>query len=265
MVTVTPRALSFGEILDGGFTLYRRNFAVFFGIALIPRIPEVLYWIGVTALVPADSMEFAGFLILPWSFFAFFLTLGAISLASARAWEGDEPEIRESLMVGLSRWLVVAAAGVVAWAAGFAGLIFLLLPGFFLMASFFLFAPVAVVEGGGPIQALRRAWELSKGGRLRILGVGFVAYLIILIPMAAFTAVGGILAFGAAGVAGNEPIAIEGVATWYLGIANVLGSVVTALAWPLFVSVTMVLYMDRRARTDVSELEAAVGRLEPMG
>jgi len=265
MVNVTPRALSFGEILDGGFTLYRRHFAVFFGIALIPRIPEVLYWIGVTAFVPASSAEFAGFLLLPWSLFAFFLTLGALSLASARAWEGEEPEIRESLMVGLSRWLVVAAAGVLAWAAGFAGFIFLIVPGLFLMASFFLFGPVAILEGGGPIRALRRAWELSKGGRLRILGVGFVAYLIILIPTIAFVAAGSLLALGTFGVVGNDPTTIEGASMWFSGILNITSAVVTALAWPLFVAVTVVLYMDRRARTDVSELEAAVERLEPMG
>ncbi|CAN5723043.1 hypothetical protein BH23GEM11_BH23GEM11_18300 [soil metagenome] len=265
MVHVTPRALSFGEVLDGGFTLYRRNFAVFFGIALIPRIPEILFWIGVTAFVPSGSADFAGFLLLPWSFFAFFLTLGALSLAGARAWEGEAPEIRESLMVGLSRWFVVAAAGVVAWAAGFTGFIFLVIPGLFLMASFFLFGPVAIVEGGGPVRALRRAWELSRGGRLRILGVGFVAYLIILIPMVAFMAIGGLVAFGASGVAGNDPLVVEGAATWFSGIANILGSIISALAWPLFVAVTLVLYMDRRARTDVSELEAAVERLEPMG
>ncbi|TVP48888.1 MAG: hypothetical protein EA350_02770 [Gemmatimonadales bacterium] len=265
MLTVTPRALSFGEILDGGFALYRRNFAVFFGIAIIPRIPEILYWIGVSALVPAGTGEFAGFLLLPWSFFAFFLTLGALSLASAQAWEGQAPEIRSSLQAGLSRWLVVAAAGVLAWAAGFAGFIFLIIPGLFLLASFFLFGPVAIVEGGGPIRALGRSWELSRGGRLRILGVGFVAYLIILIPTVAFMALGGIVAFGTATLAGNDPLALEGAGMWFSGIVNILGSVVSALAWPLFVAVTVVLYMDRRARTDVSELEAAVGRLEPMG
>lgn len=264
MVNVTPRALGFGEILDGGFTLYRRNFLVFFGIALIPRIPEILYGIGISAFVSGDSREFASLLILPWSFFAFFLTLGAISLASAQAWEGETPEIRESLMVGLSRWLVIAVAGVVAWAAGFAGLIFLILPGLFLMASFFLFGPVAIVEGGGPFRALGRAWTLSKGGRLRILGVGFVAYLIILIPMAVFVFLGGILAAGTLGVAGNDPVTLEGATMWFSGILNIFGGVATALAWPLFVAITMMLYMDRRARTDVSELEAAVGRLEPM-
>jgi hypothetical protein len=265
MVNVTPRALSFGEILDGGFTLYRRNFAVFFGIALIPRIPEILYGIGVSAFVPGDSIEFASLLVLPWSFFAFFLTLGAVSHASALAWEGEAPEVRESLLVGLSRWVVIAAAGVVAWAAGFAGFIFLIIPGLFLMASFFLFGPVAIVEGGGPIRALGRAWALSKGGRLRILGVGFVAYLIILIPMAVFMALGGLVAVGTVGVAGNDPLALEGANAWFSGILNIFGGLATALAWPLFVAVTVVLYMDRRARTDVSELEAAVERLEPMG
>ena len=39
------RPLTFGEILDGTFALYRRNFLDFFLASLVPFVPVVLAWI----------------------------------------------------------------------------------------------------------------------------------------------------------------------------------------------------------------------------
>ncbi|HEU0079725.1 MAG TPA: hypothetical protein VFQ76_18850, partial [Longimicrobiaceae bacterium] len=54
------RPLSFGEILDGAFALYRRNFVVFVTTALVPLLPGVLllavlgFWVQGENLTPSD-------------------------------------------------------------------------------------------------------------------------------------------------------------------------------------------------------------------
>jgi hypothetical protein len=261
MIPVTPRAQGFGEILDNGFTLYRRNFATFFGIAFLPRIPEVLWWIAVTALAPAWLAGPAMVLVLPWVFFVNFLILGALSQAAARAWEGEDPGIRESLTGGLRCWVAVAVAGVLTYVAVFFGILFLILPGLFLFASLFAFAPVAAIEGGGPMNALSRSWELARGGRLRILGVSIVAYLVFLIPTASVGVLAA-LVIGPTAFLSDDPSAAGEAAVWVEGMMQVAGPVIMALTWPFLATVIVLLYLDRRARVDASGLEDAAARLD---
>lgn len=257
----TPQALSFGETLDTGFTLYRRHFATFFLLALLPRVPEVLYWLILLAVVPAGVRDVGGFLILPWSFFASVLTLGALTYATAEGWEGREPDLVTALRVGLRRWLPLAGAAVLAYLAFFFGLLLLVVPGIFLFVSFFAFAPVVTLEGRGSTEALSRSWALARGGRLRILGVTLVAYLLVLLPSLALGALGFFLVGGSTGFFSDDPGALEGSLVWLDGMIQVAGPVVSALVWPLFVAILVVLYLDRRARVDAPELEDALDRL----
>ncbi len=58
--------------------------------------------------------------------------------------------------------------GIIVWLAVFIGTLFLFLPGIFL-ATCFLFVIFTVgVEDRGPIDALKRSWELSRGHRLKL-------------------------------------------------------------------------------------------------
>lgn len=305
MTALTPRAMGVGEILDTGFTLYRRHFLALFLIALLPRIPEILYWIGLTAFVPAESRDIGGLLILPWSFFVTFLTLAALAAAAGAAWEGREPQVGASLREGLSRWLPVTISGVVAYlcvgmgfglgfglialpggflfalflagapaggsvavlglvlaiVGGILALVLAAAPALFLLASFFAFAPVATLERTGAGEALTRSWALAKGGRLRILGVTVVAYILVLIPTLAATAGGFFLVGGGTSLFSDDPVAAEGSMVWLDGMIQVAGPVISALVWPLFVTVLVILYLDRRARVDAPELEDALERL----
>ncbi len=261
MIPVTPRAQGFGEILDNGFTLYRRNFATFFGIAFLPRIPEILWWIAVTALVPTWLAGVGFFVILPVTFFVQFLILGALSRAAAQAWEGESPGIRDSLAGGLRCWMAVATAGVLTYLAVFFGMLFLLLPGLFLLASLFAFAPVAAVEGGSAMSALSRSWALARGGRLRILGVSIVAYLVFLIPTFSLTFIAA-LVIGPTAFFADDPAAVGEAAVWVEGMTQVASPLIMALTWPYLATVIVLLYLDRRARVDASGLEAAADRFD---
>lgn len=261
MLQVTPRALGFGEILDGAFTLLRRHFVLLFSVALIPQIPEILYWMGITAFLPAELHWMAGVIVLPWTFFIYFFLLGALILAVTSLLEGTDPGVKEPLLNSLRYWLPLAVAGVLFGFLMMFGFLLFIIPGLFLLASFFVFAPVVVLEGAGPLRGLGRSWELARGGRLRTLGLAILSYIIIIIPGLVLTFVGAsMVGFGA--LFSGDPEALEGAGVWVSGLFQVLGPVVNAITLPFFISVMVLLYLDRRARVDAAELDAAVGSLE---
>lgn len=259
----SPRSFTFGGILDGAFTLYRRNFVTFFGAAFVPQIPVVVFWLaaplwmapGAAGGVPDSTL--AGILLFPYSVFAMFLTLGAVTHAGGEAYAGRAAGLGESLRRGLGRWIPLAVAGGLAWIAVVVGLLFFIVPGLILTAMFFAVGPAAVLEGRGPAGSLERSKELSRGGRARVLGVLLVAWLITLAPTMAMWGIGGVGAFAV------QPGAeLEVYETW-MGLAQVAGPLVSSLTWPFFITVIVLLYFDRRARTEASDLEVAMDRLEP--
>jgi hypothetical protein len=266
MLDATPRPFSFGELLDGAFTLYRRNFVAFFGAALLPQVPIVLYWLSAPLWAPmdlasADMFDPTSLLIAPYNFFASFLVLGAVTYAVGAAYAGESPTIGESLRRGLSRWIPITLAAICAGFLVMLGLFLLIVPGLILIALFFAVAPLVVLEGRGPIEALSRSSRLSKGGRPRILGAMVVAWLITYLPVATV----GILAATAAAIttlaSGQGPEAL--LSSWVLGLFQALSPVVSSLTWPFFIAVTVLLYYDRRARSEAPDLEEAVERLQP--
>jgi hypothetical protein len=134
------------------------------------------------------------------------ITVGALSLIGSAAVYGDEVDLRgivrqsfdralESVGAFLVTILILLAAPVViglfALAVaygldpeeGFGVLIFALavvtLPGFYVFVRLSLAVPVVMREDVGPIEALRRSWELVRGTWWWVFGVGFLIPLVV--------------------------------------------------------------------------------------
>lgn len=56
MSTLDLRPLSIGELLDRTFSLYRRNFALFIGIAAIPQLLVLALQLVQTAFLPSRTV-----------------------------------------------------------------------------------------------------------------------------------------------------------------------------------------------------------------
>jgi hypothetical protein len=255
------RPLSFGELLDGGFTLYRRNFATLFGIALLLQVPVILFWLLVPVLLRGTSETAAAMLPLlltPYTMFAFVLGMGALTAAAATAYGGDTPGIGSALRHGLRRWLPLAVVLLITFPLIFVGMVLLLVPGLVLLAMWFATYPVIVVEGRGPLAAMGRSQQLSKGGRLRILGITLVAWLITMLPSLAIMMFIGVGA-GAQAVLAGDPSAMQGL--WVTSLMQVASSLGSALTMPFLLIITLLLYYDRRARTEAPDLESAAESL----
>lgn len=253
------RPLSFGEILDNAFTLYRRNFSVLFALALVPQLPVVVFWLLAPLLVgtDADAVNAATLLIMPYSIFAWLLMMGALTHATAQAYSGERPEFGAAVRRGLRRWLPLTVASLLAYLLTFIGFVFLIVPGLILLAMFFAIAPAVVLEDRGPTAAMARSRELSRGARMRILGALLVAWLITLLPAMAIWMAAGVSEAARVGAGGEI-----GEGGWFISMINAASSVIGAVTWPFIIIVTVLLYFDRRARTEAPDLEQAAASLQ---
>ncbi|HEX7049364.1 MAG TPA: hypothetical protein VF188_04045 [Longimicrobiales bacterium] len=287
------RPMSFGEILDGTFSLYRRHFFAMFGAALIAFIPGWLLYAAVMARVswvdsqvpPPDALPIALLAGLV-GIVGFALAMGALTWQVSRAYLGEPVSIGDALGSGFGRILAllvvlflaylallgptvlagaVAAILIPTLAATGAGIIVGGVVGFLAVAvalvltpivasGLFAVVPAVIVERKGPIAALRRSWALSKGAWLRIMGVLGVSWLIAIMPSFAVGIVGGIGAVLFGSGTGT-------VSTVHLYVQQGLSSVVWALTFPFLIGCTVLQYYDRRIRQEGYDLEVAAESL----
>lgn len=259
----TMRPLSFGEILDGAFTLLRRNFSALFGIALLPQIPVILFWLIAPALIdPASEgdvfLSAAPLLLSPYSMLASLLIMGALTHAADVAYQGERPGMGSSLGRGLRRFLPLLAVSVLAWLATAVGFLLFVIPGLIVIAMCFALYAAVVIEGRGPLDAFGRSRRLSKGARMRILGVIVVSVLITYLPLMALWMFAGVsIGIGAA----LSAAAISGTSVWLTSLMQACAIVIGSVTMPFLIIVTVLLYYDRRARTEAPDLESAVAAL----
>src|SRR5262249_43401393 len=116
------------------------------------------------------------------------LSTAAVTWGVLQQLRGKTTTFTECLRAGLLRMSTVFAVSLVAGLITFAGTMALCVPGLVALTMFFVAAPVAVVEGLGVGDSLRRSLELTDGSRWSIfqifglivlieVGVSFVALL----------------------------------------------------------------------------------------
>ncbi len=142
-------------------------------------------------------------------------------------------------VVGISAALLVASVLAMVW----------------FVSSTFAVLPAVVVEKAGPWRAIRRSFRLARKARLRIFGVVCIASIMLALPSLALQS----FAYGLSSLFAVEPsAAVSASKYWLVQMAQLaVGSFTT----PLFVSCTMLLYYDRRIRTEAYDLEAAAASM----
>lgn len=262
-MTVPMRSLTFGELLDGSFTLLRRHFSTFFLTALAPQLPLLLLWLALPMFAGggADVDAVLGgvtVMIMPYSLLATAFLFGALTHAAAVAYAGEEPTVGAALGRGLRKLLPIAVASVLMFAGLMLGFILLVIPGVIFFTMWFAVYPAIVVEDRGPVAAFGRSQALSRGARMRILGVMLVAWLITTLPLFGVMMVAGVGAGAGAAIAG---MAADGGGLWFTSIIQAVSLLVSGVTWPFLMLVTVLLYYDRRARTEAPDLESAAAAL----
>jgi hypothetical protein len=152
-------------------------------------------------------------------------------------WRRVRPRL--AALIGVS--LVVGVLSVL-------GLFLLLVPGAILWSAWALTTPVLLLERSGPIQALRRSWQLAWPDILRVFSIRLVAFLlglfILYVIAAPFLLIGALIADpGSASGDDQAPL----VALAFAVVGSIVGGII---ARPFGAGVLALLYVDRRMRAE---------------
>ncbi|MDE0073211.1 MAG: hypothetical protein OXR82_00305 [Gammaproteobacteria bacterium] len=289
MSAIPLRPLDFGEVLDLGFGLFRRDYRLYMPLALVGLVPAMV----ATVIPTASEIDADVILADPGAVLPFFglmavgmvfslLTWGALAAAMDNLM-GDRPaSIGSSYTRALAALPRLVAAGALALAVLGAAIFTLAFPMVALVAfagpadslagalisSFvilamaaavvgwwathvFMLVPATVVEGRGPLAGLRRSFELVRGSRMRTFFVVVVTWFI--------TAMPGVAAYALAGSAGDlfaaNPAQTIGLARFW--VIQIVGLGFQSVTTPLMMACAMVLFTDLKARSEGTDLEAA--------
>lgn len=294
MTLPSMRPLSFGEILDGAFTLYRRNFLRFAGTALLVMAGTfvIAVVLGVTGVSAASVMPrfmqvgAVGIIVIalcavstiPWS---------AVTWQAGRAYEGKPAPLGDSLEAAGGAAMTLLGSAVVAFAAIGGAALAVALPGRFIASAveasagpaagaivelavmaaaglagllatayFTAVLPVVLLEEKGPLDAVVRSGRLVRGAAARTALVFLVAQIIVLLPsLALWVFSGGLLALSS-----GAP-ELTGAAIIALVLQYLLSIAIGILTTPFLAAVMVVMYYDHRVRTEALDVQIATGQL----
>ena len=250
------RPLSVGEILDTSFSLYRRHFGALATVSLVcTGLPLVL-----RLFVEASGGLFAHLtLALLYMLSLVVLSLvatGATVFIVSESYLGRPLTAREALMRAtpyMARILI--ASLLMAFVIGL-GFLLLVVPGVIFAVGLAVAIPAVVLEPGRSASAgLSRSWELTRGSRWRIFGLGLTLFLLLYVPV---VAISGLVAV----VLPGEPAAGFGAASTATVVALAIGGVVQLFIYPLFYCVLTVTYYDLRVRKEGFDLELLASSLQ---
>jgi hypothetical protein len=270
------RPLTAGELLDHSFGIFRRLFVPLVVIQVIcSGVPFLLNVYGAARGGTRIGFTFVVYLIafvlgaLASAATAYLISESYLGrdLAPGAALRRAVPRMGAVMVLSLGLGLVVMVSALpallaVAGGGAFAGLALqeggspgqagtgalLMLAGLaLLVVPVFVFSglsvatPALVLEDIGAGKAMSRSWALTKGFRLRIVGLLFVVLIVLMIPFLAIGAMGG--AFQA------EP------STGSVVLVTVASGLVSLVVGPLLYCVLTLVYYDLRVRKEAFDLE----------
>jgi hypothetical protein len=227
-----PRTL--GEILSEAFRIYRENAEQLIVIVAVVVVPLSFISAVVVRLFgdPTDrsfGVSIAALLIAAAIGVIIWAILQAAMLrGAAQATIGDPVDVEASYRWGLARFgsvlLVALLVGIVVGV----GFLLLIIPGFIFLVFLSVSEPALIVENRRGTEAMSRSWNLVRGNFWHALAVILVAAIITGVIQGILSAIGGDNWF---------------VAWIFTAIAQIITAPFTAL-------VTVLLYLDLRARTE---------------
>jgi len=251
------RPLSLGEILDRTFSLYRRYFVLFIGIAALPQIVVFAFAVLQVTLQQNSPRQFGivgspgGVLLtlclIVVSIFAYLFEQGGAVLAVSELYLGRPITIAGALNRVRGHLGFLFGVVVLNGLAVGAGALFLIVPGVYVACRLITCVPAALIEEKGPMESLKRSWELTKG----FAGRSFVILLLyVLISILA-----SMLIVGPLGI-GMQTAAKSGGSVWmWMVLTQAATRAVSALVQPILLIATAILYYDLRVRKEAFDIQ----------
>jgi hypothetical protein len=249
------RPLSLGELLDRTFTLYRRHFLLFIGLAALPS----LLTLAVQSLVRTSTTPLAGFVGVMAQFLVSFVVSAIIGAATVHAVSElylDRPtSISAAFRAAMPHLVKLAILSLLIGIIVGLGFLLLIVPGIILALRYSLATPVAVIEDATIQGAMSRSAELASGAWPRILAI-YCMFVFLSLAMGMLLAIPGIVAAAMSGAFNAETALLPGFLT---DLAGYVGGV---LVTPLMTIAIALLYFDQRVRKEAFDLEHMMTKLD---
>ena len=172
---------SAGVVLGPTLRLYRENFLLVGKIVLVATLPNVLLQY---ALARYKAELWAPFVLTTLleslvvnSLMAGALVYGVVTLLRT----GASPPLAECYSWALRKWWKVLLCELMLSVIVGAGLMFLFVPGVFMLVVLAVSIPALVVEDLGPVAALERSGNLTSGYRARVFGTLLLLWAVIFV------------------------------------------------------------------------------------
>jgi hypothetical protein len=241
------RPLGFGEILDGAFVLYRRNFAAFLAMAALPMLPLLACELTMAAL-QVETTAWVDRLLDAAGLLLSLLGSAALIRATTDAYGGRPVDVRAAFRTAGARYGTLVGATLAARLTIFVGLLLFVFPGIFFAIRYFAVEQAVMLEGAAPRGALHRSGALAEGAPGLIFAMMMVLLTITILPLAAQEVIA-----GAPGSPAGQHLAMAG---------NIIAGI---LLLPLTTAAYTLLYFDRRVRAEALDVHVAMGRLSLTG
>jgi len=257
------RPLSLGDILDRTFSLYRRHFLLFVGIAGIPQLLVLVFSLARILFLwnPLDRLGTlgtlgtgdlgTGFLLLLVTLViavcAYLYSQGGTMLAISELYLGRTTTIAESLRnISDDIWSLLGVT-ILSGLAIFGAALLLIVPGIYVACRLLVSVPAALIEKRSPREALSRSFGLTKDSAGR-------AFVILVLSVVLTYAAQGLLAIPAS-IALAAQVGGSGMARYWLALTQVGSSIASILVTPILLIATAVFYFDLRVRKEGFDLQ----------
>lgn len=263
MTTTLLRPMNLGELLDRSFFLYRKHFVLFAGIMVIPYLGLLAFQLVGVVVAPQTPGAFSGLYLL-WALATVIPALGAAAaahgatvIAVSRVHLGNTATVSEAFAAIKGR--ILALAGImIGMGIGIGiGFLLLIIPGFILALMWSLTIPVAVVEGTGLVNSVRRSADLTKGswGRIFVIYFLFVVLFYIVYSLFNFPIFVAVAIFARQHGPGVVPL-------WSQALIPIGTFITQCLVGPLMTIGTSLVYYDQRVRKEAFDLQHMMSALD---
>ena len=256
------RPLSTGELLDRTFSIYRRNFVLFFAIAAVPQLLLFGGQLGIVlasgrtvmgAIINASDGLLFSMLVLPVTIIFLLVSAtsqGATISAVSAMYMGRQTTIAESFAAMKGK--IARTAGVWFVTGLLVGLGFMLfvVPGILLALRWALVLPCTVLEETGVAESRARSTTLTEGCRGRIFLIVFL-YLVLFYLLTVLAVMPLAIGLGIEAARTHS----QQLPIWYTASAYLVNFVVASLISPVLTIALTLQYFDGRIRKEAYDLQ----------
>lgn len=165
-----------GKVFSQSMDVFKTNFVAMLLIGVLAVLPE-----SMKSMAPENLLvNYSGSLL---SFFLTFLLQGMVVFAVYQHLTGASVSLGDSFAVAMGRLGYLILVSIVASLLAGLGFLFLIIPGVIIYLALWVAVPVTMVERGSLGHALQRSQDLTRGRRMRILGLLIIVGILFLLAI----------------------------------------------------------------------------------